>query len=143
MYSSNGIRSFFPDNGVAVQMFRDIPYAIATLLTYEMLQERWVRRGCKEDEKPPRWRNMVAGAIAGGVGSLVTNPMDVIKTRIQTDPLLYSGIRQCFASTLKNEGAMAFAKGAAPRLMHKIPANGFFFMFYEMFRLLLNVETRQ
>ncbi|GMI33171.1 hypothetical protein TeGR_g9767, partial [Tetraparma gracilis] len=41
MWRSGGVGAFFPSNGVAVQMFRDIPYAVFTLLTYEYLQERY------------------------------------------------------------------------------------------------------
>ena len=35
---------------------------------------------------------------------------------------------------------MAFLRGSVPRLMHKIPANGFFFVFYEFFRRVLGAE---
>lgn len=31
-------------------------------------------------------------------------------------------------------------KGATPRLLHKIPANAFFFVFYELFRGMLGVS---
>ena len=137
-YAANGYKAFFPNNGVAVQMIRDIPYAIATLLTYEMLLEHWVQKV----KDAPRWRNMVAGATAGGVGSIVSNPMDVIKTRIQMDPDLYESIAMCARKTAEGEGMKAFMRGAAPRLMHKIPANGLFFMFYEVFRTILGVVDK-
>jgi len=84
---------------------------------------------------------MTAGAIAGGVGSLLSNPMDVIKTRIQTNPGLYSGIYECAKTTLEKEGVRAFMRGSKPRLLHKIPANGVFFLSYEFFRRLLGVTN--
>jgi hypothetical protein len=34
---------------------------------------------------------------------------------------------------------MAFLRGSVPRLLHKVPANGAFFLFYEFFRRLLHV----
>ena len=40
----------------------------------------------------------------------------------------------------KEGGTAAFLRGSVPRLMHKVPANCFFFLFYEMFRRLLNAD---
>ena len=150
MYKKNGVREFYPLNGVGVQMMRDVPYAIMTLITYEILQKKWVNKHRQEDlgggggkgkGKHVSWRDMTAGAIAGGVGSLLSNPMDVIKTRIQTNPGLYSGIYECAKTTLEKEGVRAFMRGSKPRLLHKIPANGVFFLSYEFFRRLLGVTN--
>ncbi|GMI13160.1 hypothetical protein TrVE_jg121 [Triparma verrucosa] len=138
MYSLSGVRAFFPKGGVGIQMIRDIPYAVFTLLAYEFLQGNWAEKGNGGGETP-KWKNMVAGAAAGGFGSLLTNPMDVVKTRIQTDPTMYNGIVDCAISTLA-EGPGAFMRGSVPRLMHKIPANGLFFVCYEIFRKVLGVE---
>ncbi|GMI14780.1 hypothetical protein TrLO_g4335 [Triparma laevis f. longispina] len=138
MYADAGMLAFFPKGGVTIQMIRDIPYAVFTLLAYEFLQTNWAQKNNPTSETPV-WKNMVAGAAAGGFGSLLTNPMDVVKTRIQTDPTMYNGIIDCAFSTL-SEGPSAFMRGSVPRLMHKIPANGLFFVCYEMFRAILGVE---
>jgi len=136
MTTTGGIRAFFPMGGVAIQMYRDIPYAIITLLTYECLKEHWVSRR----EKAP-WRDMVAGGLSGGIGSFATNPMDVVKTRLQVDSHLYQGnVWICAAKTFEEGGPSAFLRGCVPRLMHKIPANAFFFVFYEGFRRIMRVD---
>lgn len=48
--------------------------AIMTLLTYEAIQEKWTERSQLQHQG---WKDMASGAIAGGVGSFLTNPMDV------------------------------------------------------------------
>lgn len=137
MYSTGGMRSFFPTGGITIQMMRDIPYAIFSLMTYECIREHWVNKGEKA-----AWKDMTAGGIAGGVGSLITNPMDVIKTRLQIDASnLYEGsVLICASKTLQEGGAAVFLRGSVPRLIHKIPANATFFVCYEFFRRLLGVE---
>jgi len=146
MASTGGMRAFFPMGGVAIQMYRDIPYAIVTLLTYECLRDHWVHRGREKsgnaNAPTAPWRDMVAGGLAGGIGSFATSPMDVIKTRLQIDSgSLYNGsVWVCASKTLEDGGPSAFLRGSVPRLIHKIPANAFFFVFYEGFRKLLGVD---
>ena len=48
--------------------------AIMTLLTYEAIQEKWTERLQLQHQG---WKDMASGAVAGGVGSFLTNPMDV------------------------------------------------------------------
>jgi Mitochondrial carrier protein len=146
MARASGWRAFFPMGGVSIQMMRDIPYAMVTLLSYEYLKHSFVRpyreRHHEQTTKTSAaWCDMVAGAVAGGIGSYVTNPLDVLKTRLQTDSSLYKGsIAMCARATWEEGGAMAFLRGSVPRLFHKIPANGAFFLFYELFGRLLHVE---
>lgn len=143
MWKDGGMRSFFPLGGISIQMLRDIPYAIVTLLSYEYMKEVWVLKRSEHDPKN-RWiRDMIAGATAGGIGSYITNPFDVIKTRLQTTTTSdgYGGsITACAMAVMKEGGPMAFLRGSVPRLIHKIPANGFFFVFYEFFKRVLRVE---
>lgn len=137
MFKADGMRAFFPMGGVYVQMIRDVPYAIFTLLAYEMLRDVYVTQA----ERTSPWRDMVAGATAGGFGTFMTNGLDVIKTRLQTDPDVYGGsVLRCTRMTIEEGGAAVFMRGIVPRLMHKIPANGMFFVFLEAFRRLLKVE---
>jgi len=77
MFRSEGMRGFFPLGGICTQMVRDIPYAVVTLCTYEAIQDKWIQRSQVQQQS---WKDMASGAIAGGVGSFLTNPMDVVKT---------------------------------------------------------------
>ena len=138
----------FPKGGIWIQMIRDVPYAVVTLLLYESLQHHFGntnktilnRNTAIQSTKSPL-KDALLGGFAGGVGSWVTNPMDVIKTRLQTDTNgnIYSGsVVKCFNTVWKEGGASAFLRGSVPRLVHKVPANAFFFLFYEFFRRLLH-----
>uniref|UniRef100_A0A7S4AXD9 Mitochondrial carrier protein n=1 Tax=Pseudo-nitzschia australis TaxID=44445 RepID=A0A7S4AXD9_9STRA len=135
-------RTLFPTGGIASQTLRDVPYAIVTLLTYEYLKSNWKTRAQQRyPTVPTRSWDLLVGGLSGGLGSFVTNPMDVIKTRLQIDSQLYSGsIRTCAMMTFAEGGAAAFLRGSVPRLLHKIPANSFFFLFYEFFRSVLRVQ---
>lgn len=160
----------FPKGGIAIQMIRDVPYAIVTLLVYESLQSHYSKKNqiieeisnnnikkkkqsnhknnliirtnqISNNNKKNKIYDFILGGIAGGIGSYITNPMDVIKTRIQTNSKLYNGSVILCMNVIYNEGGTsAFLRGSIPRLIHKIPANAFFFMFYEIFRTILKAE---
>jgi len=136
------LNTLFPKGGIQSQMLRDIPYAIITLLTYEHLKHAWKPRAERRFEGVPiRAWDLLVGGLAGGLGSYVTNPFDVIKTRLQTDASMYGGsITTCAKLTLREGGPAAFLRGSVPRLIHKVPANAFFFLFYEFFRSVLSVQ---
>lgn len=114
-----------------MQWARDIPYAMVTLLVYETLQKAAARRkgspGSEENSigerkaKANPLENMVIGAIAGGMGSLVTNPMDMIKTRMMTSPELYAGPMDAAWKALSKEGphVRRYPDSLGRRLKHK------------------------
>lgn len=66
------------------------------------------------------------GAAAGVVASLVTNPLDVIKTRLQVaqanpDMFPYRNSREAARHLLQHEGAVAFMDGAFARIVWLTP----------------------
>ena len=140
---ANPMESLFPKGGVLIQIVRDVPYAVVTLLVYESLQEALRSRNLS-DERKKQW-DFVIGGIAGGVGSWVTNPMDVLKTRLQTDSAnVYGGsLFKCAGMVWEEGGVQAYLRGSVPRLLHKVPANCFFFLFYEMFRRVLHAPVQR
>jgi len=138
MYKEGGLRSFFCKGGVGIQMARDVPYAMLTLLVYETLQRHLRPR---VDPKRHGWLNIFIGGFAGGVGTWLTNPMDVVKTRVMViTPEHYTGLSSIVRNIVKNEGYLAFFKGSCPRLLHRVPANAVFFVVYEFVRTLLRIQ---
>lgn len=77
---------------------------------------------------------LLAGGIAGVALWFTTFPIDVIKTKIQTDSFQnpkYKGMSDCFLTTLKLSGLKGLYKGLAPCLLRAVPANGVTFLAYE------------
>ncbi|EDW23972.1 GL23888 [Drosophila persimilis] len=59
----------------------------------------------------------VFGAIAGAASVFGNNPLDVVKTRMQSlDSARYKNTLDCAMQVLRQEGPMAFYKGTVPRL---------------------------
>jgi len=159
---NEGVIGLFGGGKLSSQIIRDVPYAMVTLVSYEILQslttkyletlERENKLKAKEAGgkggykakvsmlASKKVKDAVCGALAGGLGSLATGPMDVIKTRMMTGST-YKSVLDATIRIAKEEGLSTFFIGTTPRLLHKIPANGLFFLCYEAFRSLLKVNT--
>ncbi|KAI9137779.1 mitochondrial substrate carrier family protein N [Paraphysoderma sedebokerense] len=56
----------------------------------------------------------VAGAVAAGFTHVIVVPFDVVKTRMQIDPVVYPRLWPSMFGILKNEGVGALALGLSP-----------------------------
>ncbi|PQE32405.1 tricarboxylate transport protein [Rutstroemia sp. NJR-2017a WRK4] len=73
------------------------------------------------------------GGLAGIITVYVTQPLDTIKTRMQSIEArsLYKNSFHCAALIAKNEGLLTFWSGALPRLGRLIMSGGIVFTMYE------------
>ncbi|KNC84385.1 hypothetical protein SARC_03401 [Sphaeroforma arctica JP610] len=75
--------------------------------------------------------------IAGLVGAIASNPIDVVKTRLMSQSAsatgVYTGVMDCFRKTVAAEGWMALYKGFIPNYARLAPWNIAFFMSYEQY----------
>lgn len=80
--------------------------------------------------KPQFYHTFASGLLAGSIGAYIATPLDVIKTRIQTPGLGYSGIASSFFKIVKNESPAALFKGSVARVCVVAPLFGIAQMFY-------------
>merc|ERR1711998_763147 len=85
---------------------------------------------------------MGKGALAGGICCSITHgaacPIDVVKTRIQLDPVTYNkGLVGGFKQVIEMEGAGALATGLAPTAVGYFVQGWFKFGGYEFFKVSL------
>lgn len=79
--------------------------------------------------------HFVCGCWAGCVATIISQPLDVLRTRLvaQGEPKVYPNMAFAVASMYKHEGIPCFWKGLAPTLMQVAPQTGLQFAFYSLF----------
>lgn len=87
------------------------------------------------------WHVCCYGGVAGVAMWLSAYPMDVIKSRFQTDALVpkdrrFISIMQCYRETVSN-GYKGIFKGFMPTLLRAVPANAATFLAFDYSRRLL------
>jgi hypothetical protein len=169
---TEGLRGVYRGYGATVASFG--PFSAIYLSGYEQFKElygKWLLPPLKPEEiaaaataasshthaadgspagvVPPRelpfYVYALSGASAGGVASVLTNPLDLVKLRMQVQrgnsgfTFGYRHIVHGLATIVREEGAQALFKGAAARCMFHIPSTA---LTIAMFDTLRNYFTR-
>lgn len=82
--------------------------------------------------------NFASGAMGGGLATLLTQPQDVIKTRMQLSmrhsdgtPSRYSNVWEATRRLFNEEGLYAFFRGSSPRFLKRILGSAITWMVFE------------
>ncbi|KAL0818975.1 hypothetical protein ABMA28_008265 [Loxostege sticticalis] len=113
--------------GVTATAGRDVSFSVIYFPLFATLNNLGPKE--KGSENPPFWWSFVSGCAAGSTAALMVNPMDVVKTRMQTltkgsGERQYTSIMDCITQMLKHEGPTAFFKGGACRMIVIAPLFG-------------------
>ena len=125
-----GIRGFF--KGFVPTTARQAANSAVRFSVYT-----WLRQMAESYTSPGEKLGIVStfglGAIAGAVTVYSTQPIDTVKTRMQSLEArkLYKNSIQCGWSVLKNEGVLTLWSGATPRLGRLVLSGGIVFAMYE------------
>lgn len=111
IFRTEGIRGVY--RGIGITALRDLPGFSSYFVSYEML--------IRASPNPGNFYLFMAGGIAGVISWILTVPMDVIKSRLQADGMgekrQYTGIRDCFQQSYKDEGAAFLTRGMCSTLL--------------------------
>jgi len=154
--AEQGARAFFVSLPLTLGM--NMPYAALMGTSNEFLRQRLTPPG----EEPGVVTHMAAGAGAGTAAAALTNPLDVIKTRLQTQhvflagtgassrtvtsarsvalqprALLYEGVLPACAAVFREGGAAGFFRGAHARMLVHAPSVALCWTTYEAVKRLL------
>jgi len=129
--AAKGLRGLY--SGWGVTLLRDCPATGLYFLVYYATKNKFLEHSYGNRTMA----ELFAGGLAGVVswGSIV--PLDVVKTRLQTDACLpvglreYSGIGDCFQKTFQEEGIRGLTRGTFPLLLRAFPVNAVTFFAYE------------
>jgi len=125
IYSKAGVRGFF--GGIGLNLFRNSVMNAAELTTYDSARQ-YVLFNTLLPDAP--YLYLFYGMAAGVVGSFVSQPIDILKTRVMNNPDLYKNGWHWFKMTLKNDGVLKFYSGITPFMVRAVGFNSFFFLFY-------------
>ncbi|KAF9227056.1 mitochondrial carrier [Gyrodon lividus] len=134
--SQHGLAGLF--KGQCVTFLREATGYGAYFLVYEkLIQREMTQKGIRREQINPM-NAVLYGAAAGYALWAVIYPIDMIKSRMQTDGFTpstgqkYASARDCVRKVWQTEGIGAFTRGLGPTLIRSPFANGATFLGFEM-----------
>ncbi|CBK22262.2 Mitoferrin (Mrs3/Mrs4) [Blastocystis hominis] len=132
-----GFRALYSSYFTTILM--NVPNAAVLVVTND-----WMKSILNPSGKQNFSAFLVSGLVAGSLSGFVTCPLDVIKTRIQTqttgaDGVLrrYTGFWQTLKLLVKEEGVRSLFMGVSTRIMQQAPAAALSWTVYETVKRLL------
>ncbi|KII92691.1 hypothetical protein PLICRDRAFT_481016 [Plicaturopsis crispa FD-325 SS-3] len=142
IYSAHGISGIY--KGQAVTLLREAAgYGIYFMVYEKLVQREMAVKGIKR-EQLSAVNAVLYGATSGYALWAIIYPIDMIKSRMQTDGFSpstgqkYKSTLDCVRKTWRTEGIGAFTRGLGPTLIRSPFANGATFLGFEMANRLLN-----
>jgi len=137
-----GIGAFYVSYPTTLLM--NIPFNSLHFIIYEYYRKKLNPSG-KYDPKS----HIIAGAMAGGIASVITNPLDVTKTLLQlrgtsADSTIVNanGLWQASKIIYKRNGLIGFTKGMVPRMLYNMPSTAISWTAYEFCKYILQKRTQ-
>ena len=112
--------------GAHLALLRDVPFFSINLVLYERLrhERQQHRHGVSSVSE-----TIVIGGLSQGFAGFVTNPIDVLKTRVQTGRA--NTFVEAFRSVMKDGGLATFMRGALMRTLWIAPQGCIYYPVYE------------
>jgi solute carrier family 25 (mitochondrial phosphate transporter), member 3 len=89
------------------------------------------------------FRLALSGAICSSAVHVVLTPLDVVKTKVQTNPKLYPTVPISFRRVYRDEGLSTFYSGWLPTLLGNFFAGGALYLLTEVIRKYLTEAVQQ
>lgn len=139
IYTSGGFRGFF--SGFGPTAIRDGPYAGMYVLFYESLKKRLSQASVFREVPSEQLAftgtkggaiiNFSSALLAGSICSIISNPFDAIKTRIQLQPGDYTNMAQALRKMVVGEGFRSLFDGLGLRMARKALSSALAWTLYE------------
>ncbi|PRP84759.1 mitochondrial RNA-splicing protein MRS3-like [Planoprotostelium fungivorum] len=123
--------------GYTTTLVMNVPYNAVQFTSYEAL--RSILKKGKEDEFDVV-AHCVAGGGAGAIAGAITNPFDVVRTRLQTrgdTGAAYKGMVSTLVQLWKNEGRRGYTRGMLPRITLHSTSAAISWATYEYVKILM------
>ncbi|CAG9765147.1 unnamed protein product [Ceutorhynchus assimilis] len=140
---NEGITSLW--SGLSPTLVLSIPATICYFVTYEQLRLKLKTRYNKnksstEAVKQPFWIPLVSGATARVVSVTLVNPLELVRTKMQSQRLSYLEIGEALKNLIRTDGVVGLWRGIFPTLLRDVPFSAIYWMSYETIKSYLDAD---
>ncbi|KAL7075127.1 hypothetical protein ACQ4LE_005780 [Meloidogyne hapla] len=135
---NEGIRSLW--SGLSPTMLSAVPATVFYFTLYDNLHSALRERIGNKSLFAP----LLAGSFARASSVTIVSPLELIRTKMQSERLSYFELTSAISRTIRSDGYSALWRGWTATMLRDIPFSAIYWMCYESFKqqfiLFLNVE---
>lgn len=128
IYRIEGLRGM--TCGLVPTLFRDAPFSGLYLMFYSQMKVM-VPKDIMSQQFATSPINFTCGIFAGILASMVTQPADVLKTKMQLYPNKFNGIWSVVVYVYSQHGMSGYFKGMVPRMLRRTLISAMAWTVYE------------
>nr|CAH7747447.1 unnamed protein product [Callosobruchus chinensis]CAH7750987.1 unnamed protein product [Callosobruchus chinensis] len=136
---TEGITSLW--SGLSPTLVLAIPATIVYFVVYEQLRLKLKDTYNKQsfgEKQQPFWIPLASGATARVISASVVSPLELIRTKMQSQRLNYFEIGQALKILIETSGYKGLWRGIFPTLFRDVPFSAIYWMNYESIKSVCN-----
>ncbi|KAH1028866.1 probable mitochondrial glutathione transporter SLC25A40 isoform X1 [Dendroctonus ponderosae] len=131
---AEGVTSLW--SGLSPTLVLSIPATICYFVTYEQLRLKLKAKYNSnklpnESARQPFWIPLVSGASARVLSVTLVNPLELIRTKMQSQKLSYLELGEALKNLVRTDGYKGLWRGVFPTLLRDVPFSAIYWMSYE------------
>ncbi|XP_053210651.1 probable mitochondrial glutathione transporter SLC25A40 [Panonychus citri] len=137
---NEGITSLW--SGLPPTLVMAIPSTVIYFTVYDQLRARINLHRGRLPQDQPLWVPMTAGGCARVIAAVTISPLELIRTKMQSEKLSYFDIGRAVRSLIQQEGILALYRGLVPTILRDVPFSALYWAGYEGLKRKLNCTVQ-
>jgi len=127
-------------SGLPPTLVMAIPATVVYFTCYEQLRCYLCYR---PNVASDQWKPLVSGALARIWAATLISPVEMVRTKIQSENLSYTAVFTAVRRLVRQQGLLSLWRGLGPTLLRDVPFSGLYWGGYETIKNLILHRTQQ
>ncbi|XP_037828078.1 solute carrier family 25 member 40-like [Lucilia sericata] len=143
---SEGVGSLW--SGLSPTLVSALPSTVIYFVAYEQFKERFLEfhykyladvKGSHRGRDIPFLIPLLAGVTARVCAVTVVSPVELIRTKMQSEKMTYAQISSAIRTVVQTQGILGLWRGLPPTILRDVPFSGIYWSCYETIKSQFNV----
>jgi solute carrier family 25 protein 38 len=127
--------------GLTPSLYRSIPVSAIYFSCIESFRNSHLVNNLNFFREHKFIKSFVIASLAKGIADITVFPLNIIKTRYESDFYNYKNLSSAFTSILRKEGVRGLYKGLSPTLVRDIGYSGMYYCIYTEIKSIFLTES--
>jgi len=146
---TEGVTSLW--SGLSPTLVLAIPTTVTYFTMYEQLKHQidhlrksnvYSKDKISFDTETPRWVSLTAGGLARLLAVTLVNPLELIRTKMQSQKMPWSDVHKCLHDIVRTKGVRGLWNGYTATLLRDVPFSALYWPLYDQCKATFNQYTR-